>query len=152
MTVGVFADSDEVRRFDAWVNRLDAFIPALDAIDADDPFTFCQDAWDIWQGVAAADPPSETNPAMLLVLGVFGALSGVKKSASRRVHRTLEAQNRLTLSAAHAALTDELKAIRKECDRWRHEGLPAADTVKAFSATAAAGLDVASHTADRLSA
>jgi hypothetical protein len=144
MTVGVFADTTGSDRLDAWIDRLDAFISALDAIDADDPFTFCTDAWDIWERAAVADPPPETSPATLVVLGVTEALADVMASAARDYPGAPAA---LTLSAVHASLTDELNAIRRECERWRCEGLPSADAVKALSATALAGLRVANDPA-----
>lgn len=152
MSVRVFADSERVRQLDLWIDRLDAFIPALGAIDADDPSTFCQDAWDIWESATAADPPSESNPAMLLVLGVFGALTELKKSISRRIHSTPEQGNRWTVAAAHSTLSADLNTVADECRGWRLKSLPAAADVAAISATAMAGLHVARASANRLSA
>jgi hypothetical protein len=141
MSVEVFANAAGAQRLGIWVDRLDAFSQSLDAIDADDPYTFCEYAWDIWESAAVSDPPRATEPAMLVVLGVTEALKDVMTSATR-----------LTLSALHAALTDELNGLRRECERWRHEGLPSADAVKALSAIAAAGLQVATDPGNQLSA
>ncbi len=70
MSVDGFAKFDGSQQLAAWLDRLDAFVTALDAIDADDPYSFCEDAWDIWESAAISDPPPPaTDPAMLLVLG-----------------------------------------------------------------------------------
>jgi hypothetical protein len=152
MTDEVFADTGHTRLLDAWIDRLDAFISALDAIDADDPLAFCENASDIWENAALADPPPESNPAALVVLGVTEALADMMASATRDYRSRHAAGVRLTLSAVHASLTDELNAIRGECERWRQEGLPSADAVKALSGIAVVSLRVARHPGHRLSA
>ncbi|MCX2931432.1 hypothetical protein ORI20_14200 [Mycobacterium sp. CVI_P3] len=140
MSIRVVADSGEPVHPGIWVDRLDAFIAALDAVDADDPSDFCEQAWDIWESSAIADPPSKTHPAMLIVLGVRQALASVMAS-TYRVRADVE--DRLTLSDAHAALTEELNAVRRECERWNLEGLPSAAEVRARSTSAATGLHAA---------
>lgn len=122
-----------------WVDRLDAFVSAIDAIDADEPVAYCEQAWDIWDSAVVSDPLPDTHPAMLIVLGVRQALSSVMASTYRN---SPEAKGRLTLTAVHASLTEELTAVQRECERWRHEGLPSAAEVRARSATAATGLHV----------
>jgi hypothetical protein len=152
MTVEIFADTERTTVLDAWIDRLDAFISALDAIDADDPLTFCEDAWDIWECAAISDPAPETNPAALVVLGVTEALADMMAVATRDYRSRHATGVQLPLLAVHASLTDELKAIRVECERWRQEGLPSMDAVRALSAIAVVGLRVAGHPGRRLSA
>ncbi|WP_179475473.1 hypothetical protein [Mycolicibacterium vinylchloridicum] len=134
------ADSDGSLRPDIWVDRLDVFVAALGAIDADEPLSFCEQAWDIWDGVAISDLPAASDPAMLIVLGVRQALASVMAAVYRSA---AEAKNPLTLEVVHASLTEELGAVQRECERWRHEGLPSAAEVRARSAAAATGLHVA---------
>lgn len=156
MSVDGFAKFDGSQQLAAWLDRLDAFVTALDAIDADDPYSFCEDAWDIWESAAISDPPPPaTDPAMLLVLGgVIEVLAGGAmtltardrhSSTTRDVHPTLS-------GGVHASLIDQLDAVRKECQRWQHEGLPAPAAVKARSAAAMAGLQVATKFGNQLSA
>lgn len=145
MSIRLLTGSDGSLSPDIWIDRLDVFVSALGAIDADEPLTFCEQAWDIWESVANSDLPAESHPAMLIVLGVRQALSSVMAAAYRSA---AEAKNPLTLAAVHASLTEELGAVQCECERWRHEGLPSAIEVRARSATAATGL----HIADRRSA
>ncbi len=59
MTANEFAEVDGSQQLAAWQDRLAAFVTALDAIDADDPYTFCEDAWDIWESAAISDPPPQ---------------------------------------------------------------------------------------------
>jgi hypothetical protein len=139
MSVRLLTDSDGSLRPDIWVDRLDVFVSALGAIDADEPLYFCEQAWDIWDGVANSDLPAVSHPAMLIVLGVRQALSSVMAAAYRSA---AEAKNPLTLEAVHASLTEELGAVQRECERWHHEGLPSATEVRARSAAAATGLHV----------
>lgn len=122
-----------------WVDRLDAFVSAIGAIDADDPLAYCEQAWDIWDGAVVTDPLPDSHPAMLIVLGVRQALASVMASTYRNTAKTRE---RLTLTAVHASLAEELAAVQRECERWRHEGLPSAAEVRARSATAATGLHI----------
>jgi len=152
MSVDEFASFDGSQQLAAWVDRLDAFITALDAIDADDPYTFCEDAWDIWESAAISDPPPPTDPAMLLVLGVIEVLAEAMTSAARDHHSASTGMERTTLSAVHASLIDELDAVRRDGERWQHEGLPSPAAVKAMSATAMAGLQVATKFGNQLSA
>ncbi|EHB54027.1 hypothetical protein MycrhDRAFT_4490 [Mycolicibacterium rhodesiae JS60] len=140
MTVRLLTDSDGSLRPDIWVDRLDVFVAALGAIDADEPLTFCEQAWDIWDGVAISELPAASHPAMLIVLGVRQALASVMAAVYRSA---AEAKNPLTLEVVHASLTEELAAVQRECERWRHEGLPSATEVRACSAAAATGLHVA---------
>ncbi len=58
MSVDGFAKFDGSQQLAAWLDRLDAFVTALDAIDADDPYSFCEDAWDIWESAAISNPPA----------------------------------------------------------------------------------------------
>ncbi|KAA0107584.1 hypothetical protein [Mycolicibacterium sp. P1-5] len=152
MSVDGFAKFDGSQQLAAWVDRLDAFVTALGAIDTDDAYSFCEDAWDIWESAAIADPPSATDPAMLLVLGVIEVLAEAMTSAARDHHSTPKGADRLTLSAVHASLIDELDGVRRECERWRHDGLPAPAAVKAMSVVAMAGLQVATTFGNQLSA
>ncbi|NTY63094.1 hypothetical protein [Mycolicibacterium sphagni] len=123
-----------------WGDRLDAFISAIDAVDADKPLNFCEQAWEIWECAAVSDLPPESHPAMLIVLGVQQALASVMASTYRS---TADGGDPLTLTAVHASLSEELGAVRAECERWRREGLPSAAEVRARSAAAATGLHVA---------
>ena len=139
MSVRLLADSDESLTAGIWADRLDAFIAALDAIDADEPLAYCEQAWDIWDGAVSTDPLPDWHPAMLIVLGTRQALASVMASTYRN---TAEGKTRLTLTAVHASLTEELSLVRAERERWRHEGLPSAAEVRARSATAATGLSI----------
>ena len=139
MSGRLLADSDDDLRPDIWVDRLDAFTAALGAIDADDSLSFCEQAWDIWDSVASSDLPADSHPDMLIFLGVRQALASVMAAAHRS---TFEAKQQMPLAIVHASLTEELSAVRRECDRWRTEGLPSAAEVRARSAIAATGLHV----------
>ncbi|WP_163746026.1 hypothetical protein [Mycolicibacterium helvum] len=139
MGVRLLTDPDGSLDPGIWVNRLDAFVSAIDAIDADDPLAYCEQAWDIWDSTVHSDPLPDSHPAMLIVLGVRHALASVMASTYRN---TAAARDRLTLTAVHASLTEELAAVQHECERWRHEGLPSAAEVRARSATAATGLHI----------
>lgn len=152
MTTDEFAEIDGSQQLTTWLDRLAAFVTALDAIDADDPYTFCEDAWDIWESAAISDPPSATDPAMLLVLGVIEVLAEAVTSTARDHHSPPSDSRRLTLSAIHNSLIDELNAVHLQCERWKHEGLPGAATMKARSAAAMAGLQVATKFGNQLSA
>ncbi len=90
---------------------------------------------------------------MLLVLGVIEVLAEAMTSTARDRHSSTTGDVQPTLSGAHASLIDQLDAVRRECERWQHEGLPAPPaTVKARSATAMAGLQVATKFGNQLSA
>ncbi|MEZ0355168.1 hypothetical protein [Mycobacterium sp. SA01] len=114
-----------------WTDRLDAFRAALDSIDADDPFDYCADAWEIWQGAAAADPPPHDDPAILVVLGTLQALAHAMTSATLDYYRTADVRDRMTASAMHTSITRCLGTLRRECDRWLHEGGPPVDDINA---------------------
>jgi hypothetical protein len=152
MSVDGFAKFDGSQQLATWLDRLDAFVTALDAIDADDPYAFCEDAWDIWESAAISDPPSATDPALLLVLGVIEALAAAMTSAARQHHDSAKDTNRLTLSDVHASLIGELNTVRQECEQWKRESLPTPAVVKARSAAAMAGLQVATKFGNELSA
>ncbi|WP_319436680.1 hypothetical protein [Mycobacterium sp. RTGN5] len=139
MSVRLLTEFDGAVSPGIWVDRLDAFVSAIDAIDADEPVAYCEQAWDIWDGAVASDPLPDTHPAMLIVLGVRQALSSVMASTYRH---SAEARGRVTLTAVHASLTEELADVQRECERWRREGLPSAAEVRARSALAATGLHV----------
>ncbi len=152
MTTNEFAEIDGSQQLAAWQGRLAAFVTALDAIDADDPYTFCEDAWDIWESAAISDPPSATDPAMLLVLGVIEVLAEAITSTARDHHSTPKGQRPPTLSAIHNSLIGELNTVRIECERWQLEGLPEPAAIKSRSAAAMAGLQVATKFGHPLSA
>jgi len=135
-------------RLKIWVDRLDAFISALDAIDADDRINYCKDAWEIWRSTAISDPPPANSSAMLVVLGPLEALAHAMKSSTQNHHSRPGARNRVTLPAVHASLNQSLNSLRCECERWLHEGSPPADEIRARSATAVAGLRAATEPAD----
>lgn len=139
MSIRVVADRDGSAPW-LWVDRLDAFSSAIDAIDADKPLNFCEQAWDIWECAATSELPPRSHPAMLIVLGVQQALASVMASTYRN---TAEGRDSLTLAAVHASLAEELDAVRRECERWRRDGLPSAAEVRARSATAVTGLNTA---------
>jgi len=143
MTVRLL-DSDGSLRPGIWVDRLDAFVATLGAVDADDPLSFCEQAWDIWENSTVADPPSESHPAMLIVLGVRQALASVMAAVCRS---TTEGKNQLSLATAHASLIEELAAVQRECERWKRDGLPSAAEVRARSAFAVTGLLTAKRSA-----
>ncbi|AKK30739.1 hypothetical protein AB431_21145 [Mycobacterium sp. EPa45] len=125
---GFAADAE---RLNVWSNRLDAFYAALDVIDADDPFDYCAEAWEIWQGAAASDPPPVADPAVLVVLGALQALAHAMTSATLDYYRTADVRDRMTLEAVHASLRHCLGALRRECRRWLEEGPPPADEIDA---------------------
>jgi hypothetical protein len=114
-----------------WKDRHDAVCEALDAIDADDPFDYCADAWEIWQGAAAADPPPQDDPAILVVLGTLQALAHAMTSATLDYYRTADIRDRMTASAMHTSIKRCLGTLRRECGRWLHEGGPPADEINA---------------------
>ncbi|MBI3692135.1 MAG: hypothetical protein HY239_16160 [Mycolicibacterium aromaticivorans] len=114
-----------------WTDRLDAFCAALDAIDADDPFDYCADAWEIWQGAAAADPPPQDDPAILVVLGTLQALAHAMTSATLDYYRTADIRDRMTASAMHTSIKRCLGTLRRECGRWLHDGGPPPDEINA---------------------
>ncbi|BBX08924.1 hypothetical protein [Mycolicibacterium aichiense] len=123
-----------------WTDRLDAFSAALDAIDADDPFDYCADAWEIWQGAAAADPPPQDDPAVLVVLGTLQALAHAMTSATLDYYRTADIRDRMTASAMHTSIKRCLGTLRRECGRWLHEGGPPADEINARTISIVASL------------
>ncbi|WP_396928072.1 hypothetical protein [Mycolicibacterium sp.] len=123
-----------------WTDRLDAFRATLGAIDADDPFDYCADAWEIWQGAAAADPPPAGDPAVLVVLGALQALAHAMTSVTLDYYRTADVRDRMPLSAVHASLKHCLAALRRECGRWLDEGAPPADEITARSSELMASL------------
>jgi len=141
MSVRLLTDSDEPLSPGIWADRLDAFVYAIDAIDADDPLDFCEQAWDIWDAAVFSEPLPDSHPAMLIVLGVRQALASVMASIYRN---SAETRNQLTLTAVHTSLAEELAAVQRECERWAHEGLPSAAEVRARSAAAATGLHIVS--------
>lgn len=127
-------------RLDIWVDRVDAFILALDAIDADDPFDFCAEAWEIWQSAVAADPPPESSAAVLVALGGLHAVAHAMTASTLDYYRTPDARDRKTLSSVNAALKACLGGLRRESARWLSDGLPAAEEITARSATLVARL------------
>jgi hypothetical protein len=139
--------ADNARHLNIWIDRLDTFVAALGAIDADDPFDYCADAWEIWQSAATADPPPATDPASLVVLGVLQALANSMTAARRDRCRRADAR-RQTISAVYTSLDQSLGALRRECGLWLHDGAPAADEIKARSATLVAGLQASCSRAD----
>ncbi|WP_445166163.1 hypothetical protein ACTXG7_20140 [Mycolicibacterium sp. Dal123E01] len=136
MSIRLLTDADGSARPDIWVDRLQAFMSALGAVDADESLAFCEQAWDIWESVASSDLPAESHPDTLIVLGVRQALASVMAAAYRS---TIESRKPMPLAIVHASLIEELNAVRRECDRWRTEGLPSAAEVRARSAIAATG-------------
>src|SRR3954469_4352307 len=94
----------DAERLCVWVDRVDAYLLALDAIDADDPFDFCAEAWEIWQSAVAADPPPETSPAVLVALGGLQAVAHAMTASTLDYYRTPNACDRKTLSTVHASL------------------------------------------------
>lgn len=129
---GEFAE--DTRRLGVWADRLDAFIAALEAIDADDPFDYCADAWEIWQSAADADPPPASDPASLVVLGALTALAHAMTSATLDYYRTADVRDRMTVSTVHTALLQCLGTLRRECRHWLHDGAPGTDEVTRRSA------------------
>src|SRR5689334_9935963 len=127
-------------RLAVWTDRLDAFCAALAAIDADDPFDYCAEAWEIWQGAAAADPPPAADPAVLVVLGTLQALAHAMTSATLDYYRTADVRDRMTLSAVHTSLNHCLGKLRRECERWLAEGAPPADEINTRSIALVASL------------
>ncbi|EHB54026.1 hypothetical protein MycrhDRAFT_4489 [Mycolicibacterium rhodesiae JS60] len=127
--------AEDYDRLDIWVDRVDAFRLALDAIDADDPFDFCAEAWEIWQSAVAADPPPESSAAVLVALGGLNAVAHAMTAATLDYYRAPDARDRKTLSSVHASLKACLGNLRRESARWLSEGLPAAEEIKARSAT-----------------
>ncbi|WP_194163724.1 hypothetical protein [Mycolicibacterium sp. P1-5] len=125
---GFAADTGRLR---VWSNRLDAFCAVLDAIDADNPFDYCAEAWEIWQSAAAADPPPAADPAVLVVLGALQALAHAMTSATLDYYRTADVRDRMTLTAMHASLKHCLGALRRECGSWLEVGAPPTDEVNA---------------------
>ncbi|WP_445166162.1 hypothetical protein ACTXG7_20135 [Mycolicibacterium sp. Dal123E01] len=132
--------ADDQRCLGVWVDRVDAYLLALDSIDADDPFDFCAEAWEIWQSAVSADPPAETGPAVLVALGGLQAVAHAMTSSTLDYYRAPAARDRKTLSAVHASLTACLGTLRRESARWLHEGLPTAEEIRARSATLVASL------------
>jgi hypothetical protein len=129
---GEFAEG--APRLGVWADRLDAFIAALEAIDADDPFDYCADAWEIWQSAADTDPPPASDPASLVVLGALTALAHAMTSATLDYYRTADVRDRMTVSAVYASLQQCLGTLRRECRRWLHDGAPGPDEVAVRSA------------------
>ncbi|KDF01392.1 hypothetical protein Y900_021245 [Mycolicibacterium aromaticivorans JS19b1 = JCM 16368] len=123
-----------------WTDRLDAFCAALDAIDADDPFDYCADAWEIWQGAAAADPPPHDDPAILVVLGTLQSLAHAMTSATLDYYRTADVRDRMTAAAMHTSIKHCLGTLRRECGRWLQEGGPPADEINARTISTVASL------------
>ncbi len=146
---GGFPDSGGTQLLGVWDDRLCALVSALGAIDADDPFTLCEDARQIWHSAVVADPPPAPSPAMLVVLDVLQALAHETASATLAYYSTPDARDRLTLSAVHTSLSRRLTDVKVECERWLAEGLPPADAVRARSATALASLRSAKESADQ---
>ncbi len=132
--------ADDEKRLGVWVDRVDAFLLALDAIDADDPFDFCAEAWEIWQSAVAADPPPETSPAVLVALGGLRAVAHAMTTSTLDYYRTANPRDRKTLSTVHASLKACLGTLRRESAGWLSEGLPAAEEITARSATLVASL------------
>lgn len=135
---GGFGGDDQ--RLGMWIDRLDAFRSALSAIDADDPFAFCADAWEIWQSAITADPPCETSPAVLIALGGLQAVAHTMTAATLDYYRTADARQRQTVATVHTSLKACLGFLRRESARWLHEGLPATDEITARSAILVASL------------
>jgi hypothetical protein len=119
---------------------VDAFGQALDAIDADDPFDFCAEAWEIWQSAVAADPPPESSPAVLVALGGLQAVAHAMTAATLDYYRTPDVRDRKTLASVHASLKGCLGTLRRESARWLSDCLPTAEEITARSATLVASL------------
>ncbi|NTY63095.1 hypothetical protein [Mycolicibacterium sphagni] len=130
----------EEERLSVWVDRVDAYLLALDAIDADDPFDFCAEAWEIWQSAVAADPPPETSAAVLVALGGLQAVARAMTASTLDYYRTPNARDRKTLTTVHASLKACLGTLQRESARWLLESLPTADEITARSATLVASL------------
>ncbi|MGY4711727.1 hypothetical protein ACXDF8_19525 [Mycolicibacterium sp. CBM1] len=133
-----------------WADRLDAFVVALDAIDADDPFRYCEDAWEIWQTAAKADPPPADSAAVLVVLEALRVLAHAVTTVTVDYYRTPDLRDRMTLSALHAALTDGLDYIREDCRRWLHDGMPDTGEIRARAEAVRASLQAANECGDEL--
>ncbi|MCV7176964.1 hypothetical protein [Mycolicibacterium sphagni] len=141
---GGFAEDGQ--RLAVWVDRLDAFLLALDAIDADDAFDFCAAGWEIWQSTVVADPPPETSAAVLVALGGLQAVSHALTASTLEYYRAPDAPERSRLTAVHASLKTCLGSLRHESAWWLSEGLPAAEEIKARSATIVASLQATNAT------
>ncbi|AQT79312.1 hypothetical protein B1R94_08585 [Mycolicibacterium litorale] len=135
-----------------WADRLDAFTFALDAIDADDPFRFCEDAWEIWQSAAAADPPPMTSPAVLVVLEGLRALAHAMTVATLDYYRTPDVTDRMTVATVRTALGANLDGIRGDCERWLGHEAPAADEIRARCMSILSGMQAANESGDELRA
>lgn len=132
--------AQDEERLGVWVDRVDAYLLALDAIDADDPFDFCAEAWEIWQSAVAADPPPETSAAVLVALGGLQAVAHAMTASTLDYYRTPNARDRKTLTTVHASLKACLGTLRRESARWLLESLPTADEITARSAILVASL------------
>jgi hypothetical protein len=140
---GEFAEGQDDPSLCVWIDRLDTFVLALDAIDADDPFGFCADAWEIWQSAAAADPPPQTSPAVIVALGALQAVAHAMTSATLDYYRTPDVRDRQTLPAVHASVKACLGTLRRETGRWLGDGLPAADEIEVRREALVASLQTA---------
>lgn len=130
-------------RLAVWTDRLDAFCAALDAIDADDPFDYCAQAWEIWQSATAADPPPAADPAVLVVLGALQALAHAMTSATLDYYRTADVRDRMTISTVHSSLKHCLGALRRTCEQWLAHGAPPAGEINTRTAALSASLQAA---------
>lgn len=147
-----FVNGGDAEQLSKWADRLEAFTFALDAIDADDPFSFCEDAWEIWQSAAAADPPPMTSPAVLVVLEGLRALAHAMTVTTLDYYRTPDVTHRMTVAAVHAALVDSLNGIRGDCAHWLRYGAPAADEIRARCTAVLSSMQAANESGDELRA
>ena len=77
---------------------------------------------------------------MLVALGGLQAVAHAMTASTLDYYRTPNARDRKTLSTVHASLKACLGTLRRESAQWLLDGLPAAEEIKAQSATLVASL------------
>ena len=123
-----------------WIGRLEAFAGALDDLEGETPTNFCESACDAWQSIAMVDSPPPTNPAILIIVESFTALTRVMTAVSKDWADTPDVRDRLTRSDVEQLVTEVLDAILRDARRWLTDGLPSGDQIKERIASAGAAV------------
>lgn len=141
---------EDVVQVQEWVGRLEKFVASLDGLEGDEPFGFCENAMDAWQGGVSPDTaPLPTSPAMVIIAETFRALAQVMSAAMRDYVDTPDVRDRMTRATAQGSLQAALDGVVRDSRRWLSEGIPSGDETRHRLATVGASLRAALEAAQQ---
>jgi hypothetical protein len=123
-------DEEEEERVREWIGRLEASAGALEDVEGESPTDFCESACDAWQSIAMVESPPPTNPAILIILESFTALTRVMTAVSKDWADTPDVRARLARNDAEQQVGDALNAILRDARHWLTDGPPSEDQIK----------------------